>query len=332
MSNSEQREKSPLVSIVLPAYNVSRTIQECVSTLAKQDYPNTELIVVNDGSTDETRRILERLSMDHTMLVQNTDHVGRSQAKNLGAGRSRGEIIAFAEADAKYDGSWVSNSVSHFQDNVAAVVGPRYCWSTDTSVSKAIDLKLRLRYHDPSYSPFTGWAITRTAFLEVQGFDPDLVVAEDRDIGMRISKRGHKIGFAPGAVMLHMEPRGLSEFITKEYRHSAARTNYYRKYPDDYPIARVGVLWVVLGAIAYGMVSFWPTASFLIPPAALVLIVAQIFRLRAKARRSGIRYRKSVLFYASVLDYLRTIATVTGTTVAGIRLILAHDSDRKHEA
>ncbi len=309
----------PLVSIILPAYNAERTIEECLASLVRQDYPNIEIIVVDDGSTDRTSSILNRLSATYHMRIVNGEHGGRSHAKNMGIEMARGEFIAFAESDAKYDERWVSGALGRFEHDVGGVVGPRYCWSKDTIVSKSIDLKLRLRYHDPSFRPITGWVFNRKALMEVQGFDTKLIVAEDRDIGIRLNTKGYRIVFTPDSVMFHKEPRTLAELIVREFRHSAQRGGFYQKYPRNYPFLRVALSWIGLGLLLYELLAFPLLAIYVLMIGLPALVAGQSFRLSIKAKKAHLSFHWKNVVVASVLDLIRNASSVLGATAAGIR-------------
>ncbi len=315
-----------LVSIVLPVYNAQRTIEDCVASLERQDYPTTELIVVNDGSTDETSVILERLSNRYKMTILNTPRRGRSEAKNLGMTHAQGRVLAFAEADAKCGEHWISDAIEHLESDVGGVVGPRYCWSTDTSVSKAIDLKLRLRYHDPSFEPTTGWVFAKRVLLDIQGFDPRLVVAEDRDVGIRILRKGYRLAFAPHSIIYHTEPRSMTELVGKEFDHAKARTEFYRKYPRDYPLLRVLLFWSTAVLFVYGAFLNWLGVLLLSTSVAGITVIGQIARLRVRARRARISFARRYFLVASFLDVVRNLTSTVGATIAGLALVFRRNS------
>ena len=88
---------APLVSVVMPAYNVAWCIGHAVDSVLAQDYAARELIVVNDGSTDGTRPLLEAYGDAVTVIDQ--ENRGMSAARNAGIRRSRGTYVAFLDAD-----------------------------------------------------------------------------------------------------------------------------------------------------------------------------------------------------------------------------------------
>lgn len=94
------RELKALVSIIVPVYNGEKTIRRCVESLFKQKYPNIEVIVVNDGSVDQTASTLQELCVEHDQLrCISVGNAGVSNARNIGIQYSHGDMIAFVDAD-----------------------------------------------------------------------------------------------------------------------------------------------------------------------------------------------------------------------------------------
>ncbi len=90
----------PLVSVIIPAYNAEKYIEIAVNSVLKQSYPNIEIIVINDGSTDNTLDVLSRFP---NIVVISTENKGVSNARNMGIEASKGEYISFLDADDELD-------------------------------------------------------------------------------------------------------------------------------------------------------------------------------------------------------------------------------------
>ena len=91
---------NPLVSIVIPAYNASKFIEETIESVKRQKYQNWELIVVNDGSKDNTEDIVSKYVLnDSRIRLINTKNNGVSQARNRGIFETSGQYVAFLDAD-----------------------------------------------------------------------------------------------------------------------------------------------------------------------------------------------------------------------------------------
>ena len=100
----------PLVSVIVPSYNYLRYIDKCLESVINQDYPNIEVIVVDDGSTDGSLEYLKSLGGPIKVLQQNNE--GVSIARNHGLLESKGEFIAFLDADDFWDTSKISKQIN----------------------------------------------------------------------------------------------------------------------------------------------------------------------------------------------------------------------------
>lgn len=97
----EQRmEPQPLISVIIPVYNILDCLERCVSSVCAQTYPNLEILLVDDGSTDGTERLCEELAArDSRIRVFHKPNGGSSSARNLGIERARGDYLGFVDSD-----------------------------------------------------------------------------------------------------------------------------------------------------------------------------------------------------------------------------------------
>jgi glycosyltransferase involved in cell wall biosynthesis len=106
-----------LVSIIIPVFNNQSTVEETVSSVLAQDYDNLEIILVNDGSTDNTQEILEKLSDQHENIqLYSRGNKGVSASRNYGFKHSRGKYVVFLDADDLLADTFVSEC-AHIMDN-----------------------------------------------------------------------------------------------------------------------------------------------------------------------------------------------------------------------
>ena len=93
-------KKKPLISIIVPCYNVEPYLKECLDSLINQTYKNIEIIIINDGSTDKTKEIIDTYSRKHDIIhVIHQDNAGLSEARNVGIKESSGQFIALVDSD-----------------------------------------------------------------------------------------------------------------------------------------------------------------------------------------------------------------------------------------
>lgn len=102
------------VSVIVPVYNGGAYIEESVKSLLKQSYENTEIIIINDGSNDNTMEILEKIRLEHpSVVVINQENKGVSEARNSGIAASCGEFIMFMDSDDNVSRDWIKKAVEH---------------------------------------------------------------------------------------------------------------------------------------------------------------------------------------------------------------------------
>lgn len=108
-----------LVSVIIPVYNVQDYLEQCLSSVIDQTYKNLEIIVINDGSTDDSSLICQRYAdQDSRITFISTQNQGVSVARNTGLGLSTGEFITFIDADDFVDSDYIESLVSHTPENI----------------------------------------------------------------------------------------------------------------------------------------------------------------------------------------------------------------------
>ena len=99
-----------LISVIVPAYNLAHCIADCIKSIEKQTYPNFEIIIINDGSTDNTKNVCEELEKNHSNIrLISQQNQGISAVRNLGVRESRGEYIAFIDGDDQIKESFLTH-------------------------------------------------------------------------------------------------------------------------------------------------------------------------------------------------------------------------------
>src|SRR5690625_639570 len=93
------KKSLPLVTIIIPVYNVEKYIEECINSILEQTYSNIEIIAIDDGSTDNSLKILKQYSSDKLYIYKHDKNKGQAAARNLGIEVSNGEYILFVDSD-----------------------------------------------------------------------------------------------------------------------------------------------------------------------------------------------------------------------------------------
>lgn len=176
----------PKVSIVIPCYNVDKTIVETFNSVVEQSYKNIEIILINDGSSDSTPSILNDLADScNRVIIDSHENKGLPYTRNIGAKKSTGEFLVFLDGDDILAPSYVERCVSEFErDNSLNLV------YTETEFFEAMTGVFTL----PEYSykgllinnciPATAMIRTKD-FKEVGMYDENLKITEDWDLWIR---------------------------------------------------------------------------------------------------------------------------------------------------
>src|SRR5260221_176517 len=225
--------KWPRISVVVCTHNGSRTIDHGCRELAKLEYPNYEVIVVDDGSTDDTAAIVGR----HDVKLIQTENRGLSSARNVGANAATGEIVAYIDDDAWPDPHWLHYLAMAFASgDYAGVGGPNIAPPSDGSVADAVanapggPVHVLLTDDIAEHIPGCNMSFRRSALKAVGGFDPAFRVAgDDVDLCWRIQEKGWKLGFTPAAVVWHHRRSSTRAYLRQQLGYGKAEAMLERQ-------------------------------------------------------------------------------------------------------
>jgi glycosyltransferase involved in cell wall biosynthesis len=230
--------KWPRVSVVVCSYNGSRTIRECCEGLLKLDYPNFEVIVVDDGSTDGTGEI----AAEYGFRVIRTKNCGLSSARNTGLFAATGEIVAYIDDDAYPDPHWLTYVASTLlSTGNAGAGGPNIPPSGDGLIAECVanapggPVHVLLSDQVAEHIPGCNMAFWKEALVAVGGFDPCYRTAgDDVDLCWRLQQRGWTLGFSPAAVVWHHRRNSVRAYWKQQRGYGKAEALLERKWPEKY--------------------------------------------------------------------------------------------------
>jgi cellulose synthase/poly-beta-1,6-N-acetylglucosamine synthase-like glycosyltransferase len=277
----------PMVSVIIAGRNEEECIANCVRSLLEQEYPNLEIIVVDDNSTDRMYEIADQFARrGQIRLLRNnasSGRGGRPHATNLGVRVSRGEFIISVDADTTFDRDLILHMIGPFCDpRVGVVAGNlkvRNLWTSFVTRMQAIEylvgIGLGKRWTDLrgvtlQASGALG-AFRREAVLAVGQWDSEL--AEDTDISLKLQKAGWHVRFAPKAIAMTDAPRTWRAIARQRYRwdRGTLRTFYHKHSglmdPRRY---RLGLVFEL--AVQY----FFSTPATLFYPVYILLMLAYL--------------------------------------------------------
>jgi O-antigen biosynthesis protein len=219
----------PKVSVIVCSYNGAQTLESCLRSLRKIDYPDYEVVVVDDGSTDNTREILAHHPWVNAIHQPN---LGLSVARNVGAAAAKGEILAYTDSDCMADPDWLYYLVGTLlSGNYAGVGGPNISppaqnWQ-QACVAAAPGGPSHVLLTDvvAEHIPGCNMAFHRWAFEKIGGFDPEYRKAgDDVDFCWRLQQEGEVIAFSPSAIVWHYRRFTLKAFRKQQEGYGEAES------------------------------------------------------------------------------------------------------------
>ncbi len=233
----------PAVSVVVPAYNASRTMERCVESLLglSGNSPAHEIIIVDNGSDDETPEILRRYP--GIVMVEEKAVRGPSAARNAGVRAASGDIIAFTDADCVVTPDWLVHGVSPLADTaVCGVAGiikgvePKNEIQEWMNSRNILDAKAALANSFRPYVQTANAFFRREDFWKVEGFDTVLLCGEDCDLSWRIleATKG-RLELAPEAVVYHDHRCSVRGLFRQSSKNASASAHLAAKWGDALP-------------------------------------------------------------------------------------------------
>ena len=222
-------EYLPSVAVIVPAYNEEVGIERAVRSLASGDYPDFEIVVVDDGSKDRTAEIVADLELDNVRLVRQ-DNGGKAAALNTGIELTDSEIVVMVDGDTLFEPDTLRRLVEPFSDSeVAAVSGNTKVGNRSGLLGRwqhieyVIGFNLDRRMYDviqatPTVPGAVG-AFRRDVLEEVGGVPGD-TLAEDTDLTLAIGRTGRRVVYAEHARAWTEAPSSLSVLWRQRYRWS----------------------------------------------------------------------------------------------------------------
>ncbi len=234
----------PFVSVIIPSYNSSKTLSYAVKGALNQNYPSDkfEIIVVDDGSTDNTGRLVEHFNVKYIYK----ENGGPAEARNLGAEKGGGDIVAFLDSDCIPRKNWLMKMVNGYTDNLIVCVGSRYGIANKESfLACCIYFEFLIRYRrmprHPKFLGSHGYSFKKDIFYELGGYNTEYKMAshEDNDLAYRISRSGYLSFFDKSNIVEHFFPESLLKYLRVQFWHGYWRMKLYRDHPklvtgDDY--------------------------------------------------------------------------------------------------
>ncbi len=221
----------PMISLVVPAYNEGFVIQAAIRSLLLLDYPSYEIIVIDDGSTDDTYEKAISIAREQQVIpvrVITKRNGGKADALNTGISVARGEFVLNMDGDSKLSRNTLRACIRHFEDpRIGAVAGNvkvlnrENIWTNIQALEYveglAMARKAQSFMRTVNIIPGPLGMFRKTVLKEVGGYDND-TFAEDCDLTLRLLMRGWHIAYEPSAIAWVETPSRLLDLLKQRYR------------------------------------------------------------------------------------------------------------------
>ncbi|MDO8537291.1 MAG: glycosyltransferase [archaeon] len=218
----------PKISICVLTHNSEKTIKECIESIEKIDYPNFELIIVDDNSKDKTIEIAKiKKNSINIKLIEIKEKTKIGKLRNIAVQNSSGEIIAFTDSDCTVQKNWLKELIKGFSDEkTAGAGGPNLTLKENSDFQKCIGnfyeffsvigaqyVKNSENIIEVKHNPSCNSAYRKKILEEINGFNENIASNEDPELDFRIRKKGYTLLFNPKAIVFHHRKKNLAEFF-----------------------------------------------------------------------------------------------------------------------
>lgn len=237
------------VSIIIPAFNSGKTISKCVESLLSLEYPDYEIIIVNDGSTDDTLSLLKNYEASPKLVIIDQPNAGPSIARNKAIKLAKGAFIAFTDADCTVKPDWLKELLKGFTAanpyTIMGVGGDQLSPPDESNFGKSIneflkkigllsdyikDAEGKTAIIETAHNPTCNVIYRKEIFDKIGYFDENLWPGEDVDLDYRIKQSGFKLMFNPSAVVYHYRQTNMAGYKRMMFRYGNVQAILVKRY------------------------------------------------------------------------------------------------------
>ncbi len=221
-------QKRWAVSIIVPAYNEGAVIGNCVRSILRSDHDYYELILVNDGSSDDTLAQMQQFASHPRVHVINKNNGGKASALNLGIQRARGDILLFVDADGVFRRDTIRQMVNSFdRPDVGAVCGTDCPVNLDRLQTRLLVMQthvttglVRRALAAINCLPIVSGNIGafRRDVLQKTGYFRPGFIGEDLELTWRVHRAGYRVAFQPKAIVYAESPSTVTALWKQRVR------------------------------------------------------------------------------------------------------------------
>jgi GT2 family glycosyltransferase len=284
-------DTAPRASVVICVYNRPGPVVLCLDSLLRSDYTDFEIVLVDDGSTDDTPARLDDFKRAHperaVTIVRQARNGGLSAARNAGVRSARGEFVLFTDSDCVAEPGWLGAMLKGFEaPDVAAVLG----WVVDAPPRNWAERAYRV---SPNVRPGrwrrrvlagNNMAFRRDILAQYLFDEAMAYYCDETDLARRLLDDGRRVGFVREAVVRHDHPMTVRKFLRLGYLQGQGSARYWYKHgpylgPDLWPLT------AALLALPLGLLH---PAGLLVPLLFVLLQMAVIANLEIRLKGKSV--------------------------------------------
>lgn len=226
----------PRISVIVCTFNGSVTLRECLASLDALNYPDFEVLVIDDGSTDTTAEIAQSFGRVH---YHHQPHAGLSVARNLGAKLATGSILAYTDDDCIAHTDWLLHLSHAFAEEIVVAAGgpnippspPRNRIERVVAVAPGSPAHVLLNDTEAEHLPGCNLAIRKDALNRIDGFRAEFMAAgDDVDVCWRLREHG-VLRFVPGAMVWHHRRFTVRAYLKQQFGYGHAEALLMKAHP-----------------------------------------------------------------------------------------------------
>jgi lipopolysaccharide/colanic/teichoic acid biosynthesis glycosyltransferase/glycosyltransferase involved in cell wall biosynthesis len=278
-----------MISVIVPAKDAAKTLGECLQALLHQESfqfdHDYEVIIVDDGSTDDTVKIAEQYGVS----VISQCNLGPAAARNAGVRIARGTLLVFTDADCTPSPTWLRELASPFHDSEVVGVKGVYRTLQTALIPRFVQLEYEYKYARMQNQATIDFIDTYSAayrkevFIQNGGFDESFRVpsVEDQEFSFRLARKGYRMVFRPTAVVFHYHDRTISEYLQRKFGIGYWKAFMLHWIPEKTfsdshtaPTQRAEILLLALLLASIPFIALWPFYASIFFLIVLVIFLA----------------------------------------------------------
>jgi len=311
----------PFVSVLIPAYNEEHSIGRCLESMILQSYPSErfEVIVMDNGSVDKTREIASRFGV----RVLDAAGLRIGGVRNLGAKESKGDVLAFIDADCVAPSDWLYNGVKTLlgSDRIGAVGGQCSVPSDGTWIQKAWGWKKPISKDRIVNILSTGsFFIEKSTFSEVGCFNGNIIAGEDTELSRKLVESERMLVLSSSVGVLHLGyPSTLKDFLRRQIWQSSDYVKSKKSKKDPiFILVHIYLLLFLLGILTLPFEAARLFSFLMLTGTVVLALLLTLFR----HVKNGRKFRCTLLLQCAILNYCYLAGRSVGLIKSYFRLLV----------